>query len=103
LTPLYKDRPGFIGIEVNSFSPGSIVADIDVIFNSTEATPTVQEIEESIADARDNAPFTILSFSTAKKNMSEDDDVMETWKIVLIVCLAVVLLILVLVSVLVSL
>ena len=103
LNALYQDKPGFLGVIIISFSPGSIVADIDIIFNSTVATPTVQEIREPIAEAIANGstPFAIESFDVAKKSASKDDG-LETWEIVLIVCLGVVLLILVFVSILVS-
>jgi hypothetical protein len=104
LNALYQDKAGFLGVIIISFSPGSIVADIDIIFNSTVATPTVQEIREPIAEAIANGstPFAIESFDVAKKSASKDNGGLETWEIVLIVCLGVVLLILVFVSILVS-
>jgi hypothetical protein len=104
LNALYVDKPGFLGVIIVSFSPGSIVAHIDIIFNSTEPTPTVQEIREPIAEAIANGstPFAIESFDVVKKSAWIGDDGLETWKIVLIVCLGVVLLILVLVLILVG-
>ena len=102
LTPLYQDRPGFIAIVIISFSPGSVIANIDLVFNSTEASPSVQDIEKPIKDAKDNgsAPFTIQSFTVSVKE-DNDDDGLETWEIALIVSVIVILLILVLISVLV--
>ena len=62
MNALYQDKAGFLGVIIISFSPGSIVADIDIIFNSTVATPTVQEIREPIAEAIANGstPFAIV-------------------------------------------
>jgi hypothetical protein len=103
LIPLYQGIPGFIGIVIISFSPGSIIADINVIFNSTETTPSVQQIQAPIVQARNNgsAPFIIQSLKVTEKGVADDEDGLELWEIILIVCLIVVLLILVLISILV--
>ena len=102
LIPLYRNRRGFVGIFFNSFSPGSIVADIDILYNSTEPIPTVEEVQSPIAEARDNgsAPFNISSLQVAKKGESQDG--FETWKIAVAVCLAFVLLLLIFISAVVS-
>ena len=79
LIPLYQDEPGFIGIVINSFTPGSVVADMNLVFNSTEASPSVQDIEKPLNDARDNgsAPFTIQSFNVSVRNDSDDDGIIN--------------------------
>jgi hypothetical protein len=100
----YQDLPGFIKIVVNSFKSGSIVANIDVIFNSTVATTTVEQIKEPIVQAKNSntAPFVIQDVDVVEKGVHEDDDGLETWLIVLIVCLCVAFVILVVVSLVVS-
>jgi hypothetical protein len=102
LIPIYRNRRGFIGLIFNSFSSGSVVADIDILYNSTEPIPTVEEVQSPIAEARDNgsAPFTIESLQVTKKGGSEDG--FETWKIGVIVCLASVLLLIIFISAVVS-
>jgi hypothetical protein len=124
LISLYQNETWFIDIMVNSFSNGSIIADIDVLYNTTEATPTVEDIRAPIIAAINNgsAPFTIQNLtvtfsanttattpgttgattSVKEKSNEGDDDGFETWEIALVVSLAVVLLVLVLVSTLVS-
>jgi hypothetical protein len=104
LTPFYQNSRGFIIIIVNSFTKGSVVADIDVVFNSTEATTTVQQIEEPIVRAQSSGsgPFTIVSVKVAERGVDDDDDGLETWMIALIVCLAVAFVVLFVVSLLVS-
>ena len=54
LIPIYRNRRGFLGIFFNSFSQGSVVADIDILYNSTEPIPTAEEVQSPIAEARDN-------------------------------------------------
>ncbi|CAB4042705.1 Hypothetical predicted protein [Paramuricea clavata] len=121
LIPLYQNETWFIDIMVNSFSNGSIIADIDVLYNTTEATPTVEDIQAPIIAAINNgsAPFAIqnltVTFSanttattpgttgattSVTKKSNKGDDGFETWEIALVVSLAVVLLVLVLVSIL---
>jgi hypothetical protein len=124
LISLYQNETWFIDIMVNSFSNGSIIADIDVLYNTTEATPTVEDIRAPIIAAINNgsAPFAIQNLtvtfsanttattpgttgattSVTEKSNEGDDDGFETWEIALVVSLAVVLLVLVLVSTLVS-
>ncbi|CAB4043716.1 Hypothetical predicted protein, partial [Paramuricea clavata] len=99
LIPIYRNRRGFVGIIFNSFSQGSVVADIEILYNSTEPIPTVEEVQSPIAEARDNgsAPFNISSFQVAKKGESQDG--FETWKIGVAVCFAFVLLLLIFISV----
>ncbi|CAB4023329.1 fibropellin-1-like isoform X6, partial [Paramuricea clavata] len=69
LIPIYRNSRGFIGIKFNSFSPGSIVADINILYNSTEPIPTAEEVQSPLVEARDNgsAPFTVKSLQVAKK------------------------------------
>ena len=101
LIPLYQDEPGFIGIVINSFTSGSVVADMDIVFNSTESSPSPQDIRRPIIDAKNNgsAPFNITSFDVSVKD--DNDDGFETWEIALTVSVIVILLILVLTAVLV--
>ncbi|CAB4029276.1 Hypothetical predicted protein, partial [Paramuricea clavata] len=98
LIRIYQNRRGFIGIIFNSFSQGSVVADIEILFNSTQPIPTVEEVQSPIAEARDNgsAPFNISSLQVTKKGESQDG--FETWKIGVTVCLAFVLLLLIFIS-----
>ena len=102
LIPLYRNKRGFLGIVFISFSPGSVVADIEILYNSSEPIPTVEEVRSPIAEARDNgsAPFSIESLRVTKKGDSQD--AFETWKIGVIVCLGSVLLLLIFFSVAVS-
>jgi hypothetical protein len=69
LTPLYRNRPGFLGFIFNSFSQGSIVADIEILYNSSEPIPTAEEVQLPIAEARDNgsAPFNISSLQVERE------------------------------------
>jgi hypothetical protein len=72
LLPLYRNTRGFLGIIFNSFSPGSVVADIEVLYNSTEPIPTAEEVQSPIAEARDNgsAIFNISSLQVEREGES---------------------------------
>ncbi|CAB4042559.1 Hypothetical predicted protein, partial [Paramuricea clavata] len=98
LIPLYQTRTGFLGIIFISYSQGSVVANTELLFNSSEPIPTVEEVRSPIAEARDNgsAPFTIESIQVTKKGESQDG--FEAWKIGVAVCLAFVLLLLIFIS-----
>jgi hypothetical protein len=102
LIPIYRNRRGFVGIIFNSFSQGSVVADIDILYNSTEPIPTVEEVQSLIAEARDNGspPFNIESLQVTRKGESQDG--FEPWKIGVAVCFAFLLLLLILISAVVS-
>ncbi|CAB4018016.1 fibrillin-2-like isoform X48, partial [Paramuricea clavata] len=69
LLPVYQNQIGFIGIIINSFSNGSIVADIDILYNSSEPIPTAEEVQSPIAEARDNgsAIFNISSLQVQRE------------------------------------
>ncbi|CAB4030678.1 Hypothetical predicted protein [Paramuricea clavata] len=71
LIPIFRFLLGFFGFKFNCFTgtPGSIVADFEILYNSTEPIPTVEEVESPIAQARDNgsAPFNISSLQVTKK------------------------------------
>ena len=62
LTPFYKRLPGFIRVDVISFSSGSVVANFDVIFNKSESTATVEQIKAPILQARENTQLPSLSW-----------------------------------------
>ncbi|CAB4044912.1 Hypothetical predicted protein, partial [Paramuricea clavata] len=98
LIPLYRNKRGFLGIFFNSFSQGSIVADFEILYNSSEPIPTVEKVRSPIAEARDNgsAPFTISSLQVTRKGESQDG--FEAWKIGVAVCFAFVLLLLIFIS-----
>ncbi|XP_016113788.1 uncharacterized protein YMR317W-like [Sinocyclocheilus grahami] len=52
LEPIYRAKyPSFIRVIVLRFSPGSIITDTQLVFNSTQAVPTVQEIANSLLTA----------------------------------------------------
>jgi hypothetical protein len=100
LIPLYRNRTGFLGIIFISFSRGSVVADIELLYNSSEPIPTVEDVRLLIAEAKGLAPFSISSFQVTKKGESQDG--FEAWKIVVTVCLAFVFLLLIFISAVVS-
>jgi hypothetical protein len=102
LIPLYQNKRGFLGIFFNSFSQGSVVADFEILYNSSEPIPTVEEVRSPIADARDDgsAPFNISSLQVTRKGESQDG--FEVWKIGVAVCFAFVLLLLLFISAVVS-
>ena len=102
LIPLYQNKRGFLGIFFNSFSQGSVVADFEILYNSSEPIPTVEEVRSPIADARDDgsAPFNISSLQVTRKGESQDG--FEAWKIGVAVCFAFVLLLLLFISAVVS-
>ena len=106
LNGLYNGSLGFIIVNKTSFSPGSIVANSDVLFNETESTVTSLQLQTLIADAiRENKTgmLNILGFRVTEKGVGGlDDDGLETWIIVLIVCFSFAFLILVAVSLVVS-
>ncbi|CAB4039500.1 adhesive plaque matrix 2-like isoform X7, partial [Paramuricea clavata] len=69
---IFRILRSFLGIFFNSFSAGGVdcvVAYIEILFNSTEPIPTVDEVQSRIVEARDNgsAPFNISSLQVAKK------------------------------------
>ena len=103
-TCLYQHFPGFIRVDVISFSSGSVVADLEVIFNKTKSTATVEQIKALILQARETktAPFTILDVTVSERDINDDDDGLEIWINFLIVCLGVAFIVLVVVSLLVS-
>ena len=102
LIPLYQNKRGFLGIFFNSFSQGSVVADFEILYNSSEPIPTVEEVRSPIAEARDDgsAPFNISSLQVTRKGESQDG--FEAWKIGVAVCFAFVLLLLLFISAVVS-
>ena len=100
LIPIYRNRTRFLVIIFISFSRGSVVANIEILYNSTQPIPTVEEVKSPIAEAIGSAPFTIESFQVTKKDESQDG--FETWKIGVIVCLGLVLLLIIFFSVAVS-
>ncbi|XP_026059467.1 integumentary mucin C.1-like [Carassius auratus] len=52
LEPIYRARyPSFIRVIVLSFRPGSVITETQLVFNSTQVLPTVQEISESLMSA----------------------------------------------------
>ncbi|XP_016361947.1 mucin-5AC-like [Sinocyclocheilus anshuiensis] len=52
LEPIYRAKyPSFIRVIVLRFSPGSIITDTQLVFNSTQAVPTVQEIANALLTA----------------------------------------------------
>ena len=73
LIPVYRNRRGFLGIIFNSFSPGSVVADIEVLYNSTEPIPTAEEVQSPIVEARDNGStlFNISSLQVEREGKSQ--------------------------------
>ena len=100
LIPLYQNRTGFLGIIFISYSPGSVVADIELLFNSSEPIPTVEDVQSPIAEARDNGSFNISSLQVTRKGESQDG--FDAWKIGVAVCFAFVLLLLLFISAVVS-
>ena len=106
LNGLYNGSLGFIMVNRTSFSNGSIVANSDVLFNETESIVTSLQLQTLIADAiRENRTgmLNILRFRVTEKGVGGlDDDGLETWIIVLIVCFSFAFLILVAVSLMVS-
>ncbi|XP_052400347.1 mucin-5AC-like [Carassius gibelio] len=49
LEPIFKAKyPSFIRIIVLSFRPGSIITDTELVFNATQALPTVQDIANAL-------------------------------------------------------
>ena len=104
LEPICKNVSGCREIVVNSFYEGSIVADIDVIFQKTETTPNAQMIEGYIVKAKDDglAPFIIQSLKVTEKDQKKVDGEVEEWKIALIVGFGVMTLFIVFLSALVS-
>jgi hypothetical protein len=100
LTPLYQNRTGFLGIIFISYSRGSVVADIELLFNSSEPIPTVEEVRSPIAEASDNGSFNISSLQVTRKGESQDG--FDAWKIGVAVCFAFVLLLLLFISAVVS-
>ena len=77
LIPVYRNRRGFLGIIFNSFSPGSVVADIEVLYNSTEPIPTAEEVQSPIAEARDNGStiFNISSLQVEREGKSQGGNI----------------------------
>ena len=106
LTPFYKGLPGFLRIVVSSFSSGSVLASIDIIFNKTESTTTIQKIEAPIRRATEDgtAPFIIQSITVSQVRAKNDDEdtEMQKWMIILIVGLVIAFFILFVVFLLVS-
>ncbi|XP_058637169.1 mucin-5AC-like [Onychostoma macrolepis] len=52
LDPIYRAKyPSFINVTVLRFSPGSIITETQLAFNSTQLIPTVQEISETLFTA----------------------------------------------------
>ncbi|XP_016112574.1 mucin-5AC-like [Sinocyclocheilus grahami] len=52
LEPIYRAKyPSFIRVIVISFRPGSIITETQLVFNSTQPVPTVQEISDSLLTA----------------------------------------------------
>ncbi|XP_059408840.1 uncharacterized protein LOC132142749 [Carassius carassius] len=52
LEPIFRAKyPSFIRVIVLSFSPGSIITYTELVFNSTQALPTVQEIADTLLTA----------------------------------------------------
>ena len=104
LEPICKNVTGCREIVVNSFYEGSIVADIDVIFQKTETTPNAQMIEGYIIKAKDDglAPFIIQSLKVTRKDQEKVGGKVEAWKIALIVGFGVMTLFMVFLSALVS-
>jgi hypothetical protein len=74
LIPIFRFLLGFFGFKFNCFTgtPGSVVADIEMLYNSTEAIPTAEEVQSSIIGARENgsAPFNISSLQVERKSES---------------------------------
>jgi hypothetical protein len=71
LLPLYRNTRGFLGFIFISFSPGSIVADIEVLYNSTEPIPTAEEVQSPIAEAIFlSATFNISSLQLEREGES---------------------------------
>ena len=72
LIPLYQNKRGFLGIFFNSFSQGSVVADFELLYNSSEPIPTVEDVLSPIAEARDNgsAPLNISSLQVERESES---------------------------------
>ncbi|CAB4012478.1 Hypothetical predicted protein, partial [Paramuricea clavata] len=97
LIPIYQNRTRFLVIIFISFCPGSVVANIEILYNSTQPIPTVEEVKSPIAEAIGSAPFTIESLQVTKKDESQDG--FETWKIGVIACLGLVLLLIICLSV----
>ena len=106
LTPFYEGLPGFLRIVVSSFSSGSVLASIDIIFNKTESTTTIQKIEAPIRRATEDgtAPFIIQSITVSQVRAKNDDEdtEMQKWMIILIVGLVIAFFILFVVFLLVS-
>ena len=77
LIPVYRNRRGFLGIIFNSFSPGSVVADIEVLYNSTEPIPTAEEVQSPIVEARDNGStlFNISSLQVEREGKSQGGNI----------------------------
>ncbi|KAK2909281.1 hypothetical protein Q8A67_005118 [Cirrhinus molitorella] len=52
LEPIYRAKyPSFIRVIVLRFSPGSIITDTQLVFNSSQTAPTVQQISDDLVSA----------------------------------------------------